>query len=113
MKRHLFISAIIFQLVLAITFCDGEITTSAPKSNKQQNDRSVADTQTQCLSGEQGVLCQAQALAALVDENGKLQSSHSQSQAAGAASGSKWSDGGQEGEGESGPKEAEGAGDLE
>lgn len=30
--------------------------------------------------GEQGVMCQAQALAALVDENGKLQSSHSQSQ---------------------------------
>ena len=87
-------------------------TTASPaRGNKQQSDRSVADTQTQCLSGEQGVLCQAQALAALVDEDGKLQSSHSQSQAAGAASGSTWSKG--DDAPESDPKEAEGAGDLD
>lgn len=108
MKRQLFTFGLI-SFILVVSY--GSPTTKAPPGNKQESDRSVADTQTQCLSGEQGVMCQAQALAALVDENGKLQSSHSQSQAAGAASGSSWSKGGQEGDDE--PKEAEGAGDLD
>ena len=81
------------------------MSTRSAAQNKQQSDRSIADTQTQCLSGEQGVLCQA--LAALVDENGKLQSSHSQSQAAGAT----WSKGNQDPNGD--PGEAEGAGKLD
>lgn len=110
MKHHLFTFSL-FSFVLVVSKCN-PTTTKAPPGNKQQGDRSVADTQTQCLSGEQGVMCQAQALAALVDENGKLQSSHSQSQAAGAASGSSWSKGGQEPE-EDEPKEAEGAGELD
>lgn len=109
MKRRLFALSL-FSFILVSN--SAPTTTKAPSDGKQQSDRSVADTQTQCLSGEQGVMCQAQALAALVDENGKLQSSHSQSQAAGAASGSTWSKGGQEPD-EDEPKEAEGAGELD
>lgn len=50
MRRRLFIFALLL-LVLVINKHVAGKTTASP-SGKQQSDRTVADTQTQCLSGE-------------------------------------------------------------
>lgn len=90
MERHFYFFGIIFLLV-SIEICAAQTETTTDKSaatGQKSKERIVVDTQTQCMEGEQGVMCQAEAVAAIVDEDGNIQSSHSDSREA-AASGAE------------------------
>ena len=50
--------------------------------SKKKQTASATNTQTQCLSGEDGAMCQAQAIAMSLDADGNTDISDSQSQSA-------------------------------